>query len=136
LAVGDSIRLLSQTRSRPVFKVVGTFSAKLDVFGSILITQAALAREFGQTQDTIDFVTTEPGADPVTVQAILTRGAESAFPTAEVLNQGELKESREEQVDQLVNLVLALLAMAVLISLFASWGCCGRSACHANRCGR
>jgi putative ABC transport system permease protein len=118
LEVGDSIRLLSQTRSRPVFKVAGTFSAKLDVFGSVLITQAALAREFGQTQDTIDFVTTKPGADPTTVQAILTRGAKAAFPTTEVLNQGELKESREEQVDQLVNLVLALLAMAVLISLF------------------
>jgi putative ABC transport system permease protein len=98
--------------------VAGEFSAKLDVFGSVLITQAALAREFGQRQDTIDFVQTEPGADPTKVQAILTRGAEVAFPTTEVLNQQELKESREEQVDQLVNLVLALLAMAVLISLF------------------
>ena len=35
-----------------------------------------------------------------------------------MLNQQELKESREEQVDQLVNLVYALLAMAILISLF------------------
>jgi putative ABC transport system permease protein len=118
LEVGDPLRLLSQTRHRPQFEVAGTFSAKLDVFGSVLITQAALAREFGQAQDTIDFVQTEAGADPATVQAILTRGAEAAFPTAEVLNQQELKESREEQVDQLVNLVLALLAMAVLISLF------------------
>jgi putative ABC transport system permease protein len=118
LRVGDSFRLLSQTRRRPRFRVAGTFSAKLDVFGSVLITQAALAREFGQTQDTIDFVKTDPGADPAKVQALLTRGAEVAFPTAEVLNQGELKESREEQVDQLVNLVYALLAMAILISLF------------------
>jgi putative ABC transport system permease protein len=118
LEVGDRFRLLSQTRRRPRFEVAGEFSAKLDVFGSVLITQAALAREFGQTQDTIDFVKTDPSADPATVQAILTRGAEAAFPTAEVLNQGELKESREEQVDQLVNLVYALLAMAILISLF------------------
>jgi putative ABC transport system permease protein len=52
------------------------------------------------------------------VQSILTAGVERAFPVAEVLNQGELKESREEQVDQLVNLVYALLLLAVLISLF------------------
>jgi putative ABC transport system permease protein len=37
---------------------------------------------------------------------------------AEVLNQGELKENREKQVDMLVNLFYALLAFAILISLF------------------
>jgi putative ABC transport system permease protein len=118
LEVGDRFRLLSQTRKRPTFEVAGLFSAKLDVFGSVLITQAALAKDFGQTQDTIDFVTTAPGADRASVQAVLTKGVEIAFPTAEVLNQQELKESREKQVDQLVNLVYALLILAIVISLF------------------
>ncbi len=118
LALGDSFRLLSQTRRRPRFRVVGTFDAKLDIFGSVLITQAAMAREFDQTEDTIDFVATEPGADAAAVQGVLTRGVELAFPTAEVLNQQELKESREEQVDQLVQLVYALLGLAIVISLF------------------
>ena len=118
LEVGDRFRLLSQTRKRPSFEVVGEFSSKLGVFGSVLITQAALAREFSQTQDTTDFVKTAPGADPAKVQALLTKGVEVAFPTAEVLNQQELKESREKQVDSLVNLIFALLGLAVLISLF------------------
>jgi putative ABC transport system permease protein len=118
LEVGDRFRLLSQTRKRPSFEVAGEFSSKLGVFGSILITQSALAREFGQTQDTTDFVETAPGADAAQVQALLTKGVELAFPTAEVLNQQELKESREEQIDQLVNLIIALLLLAVLISLF------------------
>jgi len=118
LEVGDRFRLLSQTRKRPSFEVVGEFSSKLGVFGSVLITQAALGREFAQTQDTIDFVKTAPAADAATVQALLTKLVEAAFPTAEVLNQGELKESREKQVDQLVNLIFALLALAVVISLF------------------
>jgi putative ABC transport system permease protein len=118
LEVGDRFRLLSQTRKRPSFEVVGEFSSKLGVFGSVLITQRALAREFSQTQDTTDFVKTAPGADAAEVQALLTKGVELAFPTAEVLNQQELKESREKQVDQLVNLIFALLALAVVISLF------------------
>jgi putative ABC transport system permease protein len=118
LELGDRFRLLSQTRRRPTFAVAGEFSAKLGVFGSLVITQRALAREFGQTEDTVDFVETAPGANPAKVQALLTAGSEAAFPTTEVLNQGELKESREEQVDQLVNLVYALLAMAIVISLF------------------
>jgi putative ABC transport system permease protein len=118
LALGDSFRLLSQSGRRPKFTVVGEFASKLGVFGSVLITQPVIAREFDQREDRIDFVETEPGADEATVQAILTRGAEVAFPIAEVLNQGELKESREAQVDTLVNLFYALLALAIVISLF------------------
>ena len=118
LEVGDRFRLLSQTRRRPQFEVTGTFASKLGVFGSVVITQAAMAREFSQTQDTIDFVETAPGADAAKTQALLTGLVEKAFPVAEVLNQQELKESREEQVDQLVNLVYALLLLAILISLF------------------
>ena len=112
------LRLLSQSGRTPKFTVAGEFESKLGVFGSVLITQPVIAREFDQRQDTIDFVEPEPGADAASVQAILTRGAEVAFPIAEVLNQGELKESREAQVDTLVNLFYALLALAIVISLF------------------
>jgi putative ABC transport system permease protein len=118
LKVDDRFRLLSQTRHKPRFEVVGTLSSKLGVFGSVVITQAAMAREFGQTQDTIDFVEAEPGVDAAEVQALLTKGVEVAFPVAEVLNQQELKETREDQVQELVNLVYALLLLAIVISIF------------------
>jgi putative ABC transport system permease protein len=118
LEVGDRFRLLSQTGAKPAFRVAGEFDSKLGVFGSVLITQAVMKRAFKQTEDTTDFVITEPGTDPAKVQVALTAGAERAFPTAEVLNQQELKETREEQVDQLVNLFNALLLLAIVISLF------------------
>ncbi len=118
LSPGDRFRLLTQTGRKPSFRVAGEFDSKLGVFGSVLITQAALAREFAQTQDRYDFVLTEPGADPTEVQALLTKGSETAFPTTEVLNQQELKESREASVNTLVALFYVLLALAVLVSLF------------------
>ncbi len=118
LEVGDRFRLLSQSGAKPAFRVAGEFDSKAGVFGSVVITQVVMARAFDQTQDTIDFVIARPGANPAKVQAALTAGAERAFPTAEVLNQQELKESREEQVDQLVNLFYALLILAIVISLF------------------
>jgi putative ABC transport system permease protein len=118
LAVGDRFRLLGQTRRRPSFEVAGEFDSKLGVFGSVLITQATMAREFGQTQDTIDFIETDHGADVTEVQALLTALVERAFPVAEVLDQQELKELREGQLNALLNFVLVLLALAILISLF------------------
>jgi putative ABC transport system permease protein len=118
LELGDRFRLLSQTGAKPTFRVAGEFDSKLGIFGSVLVTQAVMTRAFAQTQDTIDFVIVEPGAEAAKVQALLNAGAEHAFPTAEALNQGELKEMREEQVDQLVNLFYALLILAIVISLF------------------
>jgi putative ABC transport system permease protein len=118
LQLGSRFRLLTQTGARPQFRVVGRFDSKLGVLGSVLLTQRVMARDFRQTQDLNDFVKVEAGADPERVQALLTKGVEVAFPVAEVLNQQELKESREEQINQLVMLVIALLVFAILISLF------------------
>jgi putative ABC transport system permease protein len=115
---GDGFRLLTQTRARPRFRVVGEFNSKLGVLGSVLVTQGVMARDFDQTQDLFDFVKVDEGADEAKVQALLTAGSEALFPVTEVLNQGELKESREEQIDELVTLVIALLAFAILISVF------------------
>jgi putative ABC transport system permease protein len=118
LEVGDSFRLLTAQDTRPTFRVAGEFESKLGVLGDVLVTQPAMARDFGQRQDTMDFVEVEPGADPDTVQTVLTKGVEAAFPIAEVLNQGELKENREDQIGQVVNLFYALLVLAIVISLF------------------
>ncbi|MGN6256909.1 MAG: ABC transporter permease [Solirubrobacterales bacterium] len=118
LSLGDGFQLLTQTRARPRFRVVGEFESKIGVLGSVLVTQGVMAREFAQTQDLFDFVKVEEGADEAKVQALLTKGSEALFPVTEVLNQGELKEEREKQIDGLVKLVYALLAFAILISLF------------------
>ena len=117
LAVGDEVRILTQTGARPSFEVVGSFDSKLGLFGSIVVTRAVLARDAGQTQDQVDFVVTEPGVDQAKVQALLATAVEARFPVAEVLNQQELKEDRENQVGQLVNLFYALLALAIVISV-------------------
>jgi putative ABC transport system permease protein len=117
VAVGDPLRLLGQTGARPRFTVAGIFESKADFFGSVMITQAVMAKAFRQTQDRIDFVQLSPGADEARVQALLTAGAKEAFPTAEVLNQGELKKQREDQVNQVVVLFYLLLGFAVIISV-------------------
>jgi putative ABC transport system permease protein len=48
------------------------------------------------------------------VDDVITR----AFPTVEVQNQQELKDSQRQQVNQLLGLIYALLSLAVIVSLF------------------
>ncbi len=117
LAVGDTFTLLSQSEARPKFTVAGEFESKAKIFGDVLVTQKVMRQAFDQKQDQIDFVIVEDGADAEKVQELLTLGAERAFPTAEVLNQGELREEREKQIDEIVRLFYLLLGLAVVISL-------------------
>jgi putative ABC transport system permease protein len=118
LEVGDEFRLLSQRGARPRLRVAGTYETKAGLVGSVVVTPAVMARAFNQPQDTIDFVKTAPGASAAEVQTRLEGLLERDFPTAEALNQTELKQNQENQINQLLNLIYALLVLAVIISLF------------------
>jgi putative ABC transport system permease protein len=116
--VGDSIRFLTQTGKRPKLKVIGEFDDRAELFGSAIVTPALMASQFDQTDDSIDFVKLAPGANAEKVQAALIKTMDREFPIAEVRNQQELKENQEEQVNQLLGLIYALLALAIIVSLF------------------
>ncbi len=118
LAVGERFSLLGQSGARPSFEVVGTYDTDVGLVGDVVLTQAVLARDFGQTQDTIDFVKVGADGDAAQIQGELEKLMERSFPTAEVVDQQELKKNQEEQVNQLLALIYALLALAIVISLF------------------
>ncbi len=118
LEVGGRVRFLTQTGKRPSFRVVGEYSDKANLLGSVVVTHGVLARDFNQRQDSIDFIKLAPGASLAAVQSRLTRAVETSFPTAEVSDQQELKEKQEGQIDNLVHLIYALLALAIVVSLF------------------
>ncbi|HEX7059403.1 MAG TPA: FtsX-like permease family protein [Solirubrobacterales bacterium] len=116
--LGDRVRFFTQIGKRPTLEVVGEFEDNADLLGSALVTQRLMAREFDQSDDVFDFIKLVPGADADRVQTALTTAMERAFPTADVLNQQELKQSQEDQVNQLLGLIYALLALAIIVSLF------------------
>jgi putative ABC transport system permease protein len=118
LNVGDTIQTLGQTGERASFRIVGEVKDNADLLGSMVVTHAAMARDFAVTQDTYDFIKLAPGADPSVVQDRIDRLLSRQFPTAEVMNQQELKKNQEGQIDPLLGLVYALLSLAIIVSLF------------------
>ena len=118
IEVGDRIRFLTQVGERPRLRVVGEFEDKVELLGSAIVTPRLMATAFDQRDDVIDFVKLAPGADAEAVQAELSKLMEREFPTAEVRSQQELKENQEEQINQLLGLIYALLALAIIVSLF------------------
>jgi putative ABC transport system permease protein len=118
LDVGDTIQTLGQTGTRASFRIVGEVKDNADLLGSMVVTQTAMARDFAVTQDTFDFVKLAPGADSSTVQDRIDGLLAQRFPTAEVMNQQELKQNQENQINPLLGLVYALLSLAIVVSLF------------------
>jgi putative ABC transport system permease protein len=115
---GDTVRFLTQIGARPDLTVVGEFEDKAELLGSAIVTQGLMARAFDQKDDVLDFVKLAPGANATAVQGRLVAAMDREFPVVEVRNQQELKENQEEQINQLLNLIYALLALAVIVSLF------------------
>ena len=116
--LGDEVGLLTQTGQQPVLRVVGEFEDRAEFLGGAIVTQSLMASAFDQRDDVLDFAALAPGADADAVQRRLTGLLERDYPIAEVSNQQELKENQEAQVDQLLGLIYALLALAVIVSLF------------------
>jgi putative ABC transport system permease protein len=70
----------------------------------------------GQQQDTSVFVRGAEGHTRAEVRAVLDRVVRD-FPTAQVMDQADLKAEQARQVDQLMGLMTALLLLAVIIGL-------------------
>ncbi|HYI81534.1 MAG TPA: FtsX-like permease family protein [Thermoleophilaceae bacterium] len=118
LALGDVLRVLTPTGRRAAFEIVAAVKDRTDYLGSFVIDQAAMARAFGETRDTYVLVGTAPGADAAAVEQRVKRLVATRYPSAEALDQEELKSSQEEQVAGIVNLIYALLSLAVIVSIF------------------
>jgi putative ABC transport system permease protein len=118
LGVGDEVRFLTQIGARPRLQIVGEYEDKAELLGGAIVTQQLMASAFDQRDDVLDFVKLAAGADADQVQARLVKAMDRDFPVIEVRNQQELKENQEGQINQLLGLIYALLALAVIVSLF------------------
>ena len=117
LEPGDRLTLLTPSGGRAGVQMAGAFKDKAGLLGQVLGTQALLANRFAETQDTYDLIALSSGADLKQVQRRIERAIER-FPTAKVLDQEQLSNEQEQQVNQLLGLFYALLALSVLVSVF------------------
>src|SRR5215218_1433514 len=116
--VGDTLRLLTPTGTRRAYEVVAAVKDRTDFLGAFVITQSALARDFGERRDTYVLVGIAGGANAAAIERRVKDLVKRRYPSAEALDQQELKDFQEEQIGALVGLVYALLSLAVIVSIF------------------
>ncbi len=116
--IGD--RILLKRRNGKTFTVTvrGTVDEGSTLLGGGLIApREMLAGDTGIARVFFSLIKVREGADVAAVQQRVTKAMDAKFPTVDVLTREELEEQIIGQVNQLVNMIYAFLAFALIVSL-------------------
>ena len=118
IEVGDTLAVTTPASRDVTYEVVGTINDTADLYGDFVLTREAVEEDFRQRQEGMILLNYAEGADPDAVRAEVEQIVDRDFPVVEVLDQEGVKDKFAEQIGQLVNLLYALLSLAVIVSLF------------------
>jgi putative ABC transport system permease protein len=116
LAVGDSVRFLTPRGNEVSYEVEGIYDATAGFVGGIVVSNESLQNDWDSDDIAFAMVAGESGADPEAIK----RSEEqllSEFPTAKPMTIDDFKEEQNAQINVLVYIVLALLALSVIVAI-------------------
>ena len=118
LKAGDTLRLSTPVGKRLSLPVHGIVDDNGDLTAAVVVTNQQMLDDFGEPKDAFGLVGLAAGANEKQVQNRVDRVLERRYPEAEILTAEEFKDDIAGQVNQLLGLIYALLALAIIVSLF------------------
>jgi putative ABC transport system permease protein len=116
LSVGSQLPMTFARTGDTQLRIAGTFSEN-QLLGSYLVSTATFEANFTERLDFAVLAKARPGVPPEAARAAVERVTEE-FPNVELRDQAEFKEQQEDQVDQILGLITALLKLSIFIALF------------------
>jgi putative ABC transport system permease protein len=117
-AVGDTFSAKTASGKVIDYTVTGTFEDATDFMGDYAASDVNAAA-FGERDSVTNvFLNIEPGVEVAVVRAAIDELLAAEFPTVNSENQQELKDSIAEELNAVLGIVIALLALSVIVSLF------------------
>jgi putative ABC transport system permease protein len=116
--VGDTFQVTTSSGKKIDYTARGSIKDNADFFGDYVASDVN-AVPYGEGDNVSNvFITFAEDADTGAARDQIEDIVKSGFPTAEVQNRQELKDSIGSNLNQLLGVVYALLALAVIVSLF------------------
>jgi putative ABC transport system permease protein len=116
--IGDALQVTTPNGKHIAPKVIGIVDDKGGLLANLTVTNAIAQTQFGEPKDAFGLVGADPGADQAAVKKQISSLLDARYPEAEVLTNQEFKDDIAGQVNQLLGLIYALLALAIIVSLF------------------
>jgi putative ABC transport system permease protein len=118
IKVGDTLQVTTPIGKRLTLRASGIAEDKGGLLGNLTVTNAVAQTQFGEPKDAFGMVGIDRGANEAAVKKQISSVLERRYPEAEVLTNQEFKDDIAGQVNQLLGLIYALLALAIIVSLF------------------
>ncbi|WP_217915336.1 ABC transporter permease [Miltoncostaea marina] len=117
LRTGDRFTVRTNRGRTQAFTVLGEYRDPV-LFTGIVVSDEAANRLEVPPDPSVGVVSFEDGVDPAAGQAAVERRIETDFPSVDVQSNAEFTDQIEGQIDQILALLYALLAISLIISLF------------------
>jgi putative ABC transport system permease protein len=118
--VGDTVQVVTSSGERRAVRVVGSIDeddAGL-LGGGFLVGNDQLAEHWGERRDAFLFLTFAGGTDAATARRAVDRMLDQQFPIVESQDREEVKDAQAGQINSILYLFYALLALSIIVSLF------------------
>jgi putative ABC transport system permease protein len=116
LEIGGMLPMTFAQTGDTQLRIGGTF-AKNQLLGNYLVSTATFDAHFPDRLDFVVLAKARPGVAPAAARAAVERVTDE-FPNVEVRDQAEFKQQQEDQVNQILGLITALLLLSIIIALF------------------
>ena len=116
LRLGSPVSVTYPTTGTKTCTVQAIYSQRAMAGGDYVLPLAAAEGNFPQALDTSVYVKLAPGVTTAAARPALDRVL-AAYPNATLMDQAQYKAQQEQQVNQMLNLIYGLLALAVIIAL-------------------
>jgi putative ABC transport system permease protein len=114
LRVGDTLDVTTPAAKRVRYEITGLYENKAGALGQFIVTNASMTADWKQPDDALVLVRAPGDPDRLEAQA---EALLEAFPTAKVQTLAQFKDTQADQINQLLGLVFALLALSVIVAL-------------------
>jgi putative ABC transport system permease protein len=116
--VGQDLRLETPLHRTIGARVTGVIDDKGGLTGELVLPNSVVERDFGLKRDGFVLVGFDRGVSQPAVMQGIRAALASQHPDAKALTNAQFIKDRENQVNQLLALIYALLALAIIVSLF------------------
>ncbi|MDX6702926.1 MAG: putative transport system permease protein [Baekduia sp.] len=116
--VGDTVTVATAKDPAVALKVTGILDDKGGLTGAFTVSKQVAEQQFGSRKDGFVFVGYDGSRPEKDVKTSIDQLLNRQFPEAEAKTNSEFIKQQEDQVNQLLTLIYALLAMAIIVSLF------------------
>ena len=119
--IGDRVTLLTPAGKRVTYVIRGLLDEGSDfglLGGGLVIPNAHLAKDFDATDDAFVFLRFKSGADAADTRDMIDRMLAASFPDSQTRDREQVKEQQAGQINQLLYLVYALLALSLIVAFF------------------